>query len=235
MDTNEIKEELIEILKDAIVGVEPNEYLCIEENNSGSVLFVVRGDGQIAGNYYFQSITHIDDIALSDINEEQSFYLGDYDVYKVDLRDPNTIDVFGEQGFFRLGPKFDDIKRRLEDKTMTFEQLFELMRGPKREGRYMGNKEYPKGDVILQKDIQIDVLVENSGQYTWEKRLLGQKGDTVQATLGAHYAIYDNNGQLGLFLLDDDEYKKPLSLGQSIKEKRNQEQSPTPHSSSFKA
>lgn len=219
MDIQTTKEQIVEVLEEALLDLKPDEYAYIEDG-SNSTLFVLKGDGRIAGSYHFASIAHIDDIASSNLPDDLWPSINHHDVYKIDPQSPEALDSFDVYLALRLGHDWEAVEEKFKNKLLSFDQLFDLMSGPKREGRYFGNNHCKTEDVTLTKDVVIDVLVEKDDQYVWENRLLGQKGDTVQVTSGMPYAIYNHDGHLGAFLLDHDEYEKAPSLAQSVKGKR---------------
>ena len=213
----EEKEALADRLWEVLTQINSNEYLKIEDDN-GDILLLLKGDGRIAGNFHLQSLSHIDDIVSSNISEEEWPMEDRFNSSKVDVEKEDIEEAFPDHLSFRLGPHKAKIYKKFNNKQLSFDQLFDLMSGPKRDGRYFGTPHQTK-NVTLKKDVPIDILVEKQNGYSWERRLLGKKGDTIKATRPATYALYSHDGHTGMFYLSDDEYEEKPSLLQSIQGK----------------
>ena len=222
-ENNDPKLAFLNVLEGLLLDISKDEYLVLT-NNRGDFLAVLKGDGKIAGNYYLQSITHINDIMNSNIKEDY-FPLDDMDIdaKKLNAKNVNIDDVFEDDAYFKLGKNHGIIKKMVENDKMSFDVVFDLMVGEKKEGRYLFDvrtiEEIETRKVELSKDIDIDVLVGDESGFRWEKRSLGKAGDKILAM--KNYALYDNDGVVGSFYLSPGEIKNDMRLKNVVQEKRN--------------
>ena len=213
------------------------KYVLIEE--FGSFVGILRDDGAFAGNYDLQQITHIDQI-LSFQNDAlpktlracpltSDFWSEDYSDRIQTFDDEENITYFQDVEFsFRFGDQHENIVRKLQQQEISFDEVFDLMVGPRRTARVFdkenvgGPKKFLQSvyaPVVLQADVDFDVLIEEAGKFVWSTERVGNKGDT--RLCGNNYVTLETPSSYRSFRLNDDEFvASTLSLQDRLEDKR---------------